>query len=164
MYDSYHRPVRFDVSSNPVRLAIIAPIGGVVVFAMDGFFGIGRLGRFSLEETAIAAIFGLLAGTGSIVYVVPLLTWTNIRRSVPLVYGGSLAAAVATGLLNVGTSGLFIVIGLHVALCVVSAFVFRKTERRAMECPQCRYLLRGVRDPRCPECGIDLEKWRRKVT
>ena len=28
---------------------------------------------------------------------------------------------------------------------------------RNIECPLCRYNLRGLRSPRCPECGRDLE-------
>ncbi len=110
----------------------------------------------------MCAIAGLFGGIVSIIYVLPLLTWTDIRKSVPLVYGGSLAAAGVAGVMNKTEIGMFAIAGLHVALCIASAVLFRKTERRAMECPQCRYMLRGVRDPHCPECGMDLEQWRRK--
>ncbi len=30
---------------------------------------------------------------------------------------------------------------------------------RDVPCPKCRHCLRGVRDPRCPECGTELDVW-----
>jgi hypothetical protein len=154
------------VSSNPVLLLFIAPIGGGVVFAVVGFLGSGRLGRFSIEEAAIGGGFGVVAGLASILYVLPLLTWTDIRKSVPFAYGGALAVAIMASLLvkSIPLPALVFVVPSHLLLCIASAFLFRRTERRAMECPQCRYALRGVRLVRCPECGAELTSWVRRLT
>ncbi len=154
--------MRFDVSSNPVRLAVIAPFGGALILAVYGAFSIGRQGRFDFEQIALSTIFGFVAGIVSILYVVPLLTWTNIRWSVPLAYGGSIVAGAFLGLSNRSSYAFPALCGLHVALCIASAIVLRKTERGAMECPHCRYLIKGLRAPRCPECGLDLVEWKAK--
>jgi hypothetical protein len=158
----YDQLMRFDVSSNPIRLAMIAPIGGALIFAVYGTFSIGRQGRFDFEQIAISTIFGFLAGIASILYVLPLLTWTDVRRSVPLAYGGPIVVALFLGLWNHSSYAFPVLCGLHLALCVGSAIFLRKTERGAMECPHCRYLTRGLRVPRCPECGLELVEWKAK--
>lgn len=38
----------------------------------------------------------------------------------------------------------------------IESFLIEYLADRDMACPGCRYNLRGLREPRCPECGADL--------
>lgn len=155
--------MRPEVSSNPVRLLFVAPVAGLVVCGAIG--AVRLLLGLDVWSAACPAATGFVGGVLSILYVLPLLTWTDLRKSVPFAYGLALIAGVASALTLERRTSIpaeLVAVPVHVLLCGVSAVLFRQTERRAMECPQCRYVVRGVPLPRCPECGVDLTPWIRR--
>lgn len=101
-------------------------------------------------------VLGLSAGSGA--GVLGFLAYEYLNR-----YKGTFRFFMASMLFQMGQKGMFVVFGLLLpmtAAIATYAFVTWRWGPRVSEaetrCRKCGYILRGLTQPRCPECGEQI--------
>lgn len=130
--------------------------GATVVFSV---FMLGEPAGFAVVWSMVALAPGCVLGVCSLAYLLPLLWGTRTERSLPLVFGVSMAAGIGLG-------------GLHPLLGAASALIAQLCTAGIAHamwpawrifrgwCGGCGYDCRGLPGGLCPECGAAVPRER----
>lgn len=97
---------------------------------------------------------GFVAGLASLCYLLPLLGDTDLRRSLPLVFGVTAVVGIGLGVLHPILGGLAALIAQFTTAAVASAkFALPSGRFKSSHCAHCDYNCAGITADLCPECG-----------
>ena len=98
-------------------------------------------------------MFGGIVGLFSSIYNIPMLLFTDLRKSLPFSFGCTAAVVAITSIVS---PILAVLAGVYTQIiCAIASLWLFKTPalRPFWLCQHCHYDMRGIESPICPECG-----------
>jgi predicted RNA-binding Zn-ribbon protein involved in translation (DUF1610 family) len=150
-----------DLSKRESSIAFVAMLGGTLLGAVTCEAHMQIWQPVLMPPGAMfatGAACGFIAGLISLTYLLPLLKHSNLRRSLPLVFGATAVVGLGFGVMHPLLGGLIAFVVQVLASIICSARYWHpppdSPQARSSLCSQCGYDCVGTTAHLCPECGL----------